>query len=202
MATQLALPVLCSAQAMPVWAFGGSRSLSADAATLAGHAAVSLLRSGASLVLGCCQGADASALSAAVRAGYAGRVSVLGAFGPLGPSGAWPAGACSASAVASVRAAVCAGATFQPWAGGSSSVPLSARLSGRTRAVAAAASAGAVVVLAPGSRGALILARAVARRGLPVLALPVCGARLPALGAGRWVPAPGLLGELGAFRFA
>lgn len=199
---QLSLFACGGSAAPPLWAFGGSRSLGPEASALASAAAAALLQGGAGLVVGCCKGADASALSAAVGAGLANRVSVLGAFGPLGPAGRWPAGACPASAVASVRAAVRAGAAYRPWAGGSPSVPLSARLSGRTRAVAAAASAGALVVLAPGSRGALILARAVARRGLPVLALPVCGAQLPALGAGRWVPASGALGQLGAFRFA
>jgi hypothetical protein len=200
MAAQLSLfgsGVACS----PLWAFGGSRSLGPEASALASQAAAVLLQGGAGLVVGCCKGADASALSAAVAAGLAHRVSVLGAFGPLGPAGRAPAGACPASAVASVRAAVRAGAAFQPWAGGPGSVPLSARLSGRTRAVAAAASAGALVVLAPGSRGALILARAVARRGLPVVALPVGGAQLPDLGA-RWVPVPGALGRLGAFQLA
>ncbi len=184
----------------PLWAFGGSRSLGPHASALASKAAAHLLLGGAELVMGCCTGADASALSAAVSAGLANRVSVLGAFGPLGPPGRWPAGACPASAVATVRAAVRGGATFHPWAGGPASVPLSARLSARTRAVAAAASAGAFVVLAPKSRGALILARAVARRGLPVLALPVCGAQLPDLSGCRWAPVSGVLGQLGAYR--
>lgn len=183
----------------PVWAFGGSRSLSPEGESLASAAAAALLASGAVLVTGCCTGADAAALSVAVANGLASRVSVLAAFGPLGPAGLCPAGAGSNSAVASVRAAVCAGAAYQPWAGGPGSVPLSARLAARTRAVAAAASAGAVVVLASGSRGSLILARAVARRGLPVVVLPVCGAGLPDLGAGRWLPASGGFGLLGGF---
>lgn len=202
MATQFSIPSLGEAQPVPVWAFGGSRSLSPQATALASAAAAALLSSGAKLVIGCCTGADEAALAAAVECRAAHKVTVLGAFGPLGPADCWPAGACPASAVAPVRAAVRAGAAFQPWAGGSASVPLSARLSGRTRAVAASAGAGAFVVLAPGSRGALILARAVARRGLPVVALPLCGAKLPPLGAGRWVPECGALGGLGAFRFA
>lgn len=201
MAAQLAL-FSSSPTSSPVWAFGGSRSLGAEASALASEAAALLLQGGAELVVGCCKGADASALSAAVGAGLANRVSVLGAFGPLGPAGRWPAGACPASAVASVRAAVRGGATYQPWAGGPGSLPLSSRLSARTRAVAAAASAGAVVVLAPGSRGALILARAVARRGLPVIALPVAGGQLPDLSGCRWVPASGALGNLGAYRLS
>lgn len=183
----------------PLWAFGGSRSLGPQASALASQVAAHLLLGGAELVTGCCTGADASALSAAVSAGLANRVSVLGAFGPLGAPGHPPAGSCPASALATVRAAVRGGATFQPWAGGPASVSLSARLSGRTRAVAAAASAGAVVVLAPGSRGALILARAVARRGLPLVVVPVQGAQLPDL-ARAWVPISGVLGQLGAYQ--
>ena len=197
--SQLSLFACGGAATAPLWAFGGSRSLGPEASALASAAAAALLASGAELVVGCCKGADASALSAAVDLRAANRVSVLGAFGPLGPAGRWPAGAGPASAVASVRAAVRAGATFQPWAGGPASLPISARLAARTRAVAAGAATGALVVLAPRSRGSLILARAVARRGLPVLALPVCGAQLPELGA-RWVPASGVLGALGAWQ--
>lgn len=191
MSAQLALLSSSAAAVAPVWGFGGSRLLSAEAAYLASAAAAALLRSGVSVVTGCCTGADACALSAACNAGLAERVSVLSAFGELPGSGCWPAGACHTSAVASVRRAVSAGATYRPWAGGSASVALAARLSGRTLAVSRACTAGAVVILAPGSRGALILARAVTRRGLPLVALPVQGAKLPELAAGcQWVPAP------------
>ncbi|MBK1722817.1 hypothetical protein CKO23_11235 [Thiocystis violacea] len=192
------MPPSVSAFAPPVWAFGGSRSLAPQGRALAERAALALLRSGAGLVTGCCTGADASALSAACSAGLAKRVSVLSAFGPVADSG-WPAGACPASAVAEVRRAAGFGAAVQPWAGGPASIALSARLAARTRAVARACNAGAVVVLAPGSRGALILARAVVRRGLPVVALPVAGASLPELG-GRWVPASGVLAGLGGYQ--
>jgi len=174
----------------PVWAFGGSRSLSAEASALATSAARDLLRSECRLVVGCCTGADASALSAAVGLKLAERVSVFAAFGALGPVGHCPLGTCAVSAVVAVRAAVRAGATFQPWAGGSASVALSARLSARTLAVARACTAGAVVFLSPASRGALILARAVAHRGLPVIAFPLLGAKLPVLASGcQWSPA-------------
>ena len=76
-------------------------------------------------------------------------------------------------------------------------MPLSARLAQRTRAVAQAATAGALVVLAgPRSAGSLYLASLVAHRGLPVVAVawgfPL--GLLPELGAGRWVS----LGPAGA----
>jgi hypothetical protein len=187
----------------PVWAFGGSRKLSTQAGLAASVAASALLRTGAHLVTGCCTGADAAAITAATKTGLASRVTVLGAFGELGPANTWPAGACPVSAVNAVRAGVQAGAQFKPWAGGSQAYALSSRLSRRTRAVAQAATAGALVVLAPGSRGALLLARTVAQRGLPVLALPVNGAQLPQLvpGVRRWVKATGPLGKLGAWQF-
>ncbi|MBK1733644.1 hypothetical protein CKO41_18150 [Thiococcus pfennigii] len=80
-------------------------------------------------------------------------------------------------------------------------MPLAARLAGRTRAVARACTAGAVVMLAtPASRGSLLLARSVAARGLPVVA--VCwgfpAAALPPAGAGAWSP----LGAAGPARLA
>lgn len=170
--------------AAPVWAFGGSRILSADASAVSGRAALALLASGADLVMGCCKGADACALSAAVDAGLAGRVSVLSAFGVL-DGAAHPPGACAWSAVGEVRRAVAAGASIRPWAGGGALVPLRARLAARTRAVARAGTAGALVVLAPGSRGAVLLANAVADRGLPVVLIPVSGASLSSLFPGR-----------------
>lgn len=189
---------------VPVWAFGGSRVLSLWASSLAGSVALAVLRSGAGLSVGCCVGADAAALSAAASAGLASGVSVFSAFGELPPGSRQPLGACPVSAVAQVRRAVVAGASLRPWAGGGSSVPLAVRLAARTRAVGAAASAGAVVFLAPGSRGSLSLARSVASRGLPVVAFPASpGASLPPLSPrGRWVPlaaAPASLSLFAAF---
>ena len=185
---QLSLFPSLSPSVPPVWAFGGSRSLSPSASALASSVALAVLRSGAGVAVGCCVGADSVVLSAAVSAGLASRLSVFSAFGPLG-SGA-PAGACSLSAVAAVRAAVAAGASLRSWAGGGPSVPLSVRLAARTRAVGSAASAGAVVFLSASSRGSLSLARSVAARGLPVVAFPASpGVSLPPLSpCGRWLP--------------
>ena len=198
MVTQSQLSLFSSPSVAQVWAFGGSRVLGSESSRLASAAASALLARGCRLAVGCCTGADACALAASVALGLAFRVDVLGAFGSLDPAGRWPLGACPSSAVGAVRRAVSSGASFRAWSGGGVSVPLSARLAARTRAVARAANAGAVVVLAPGSKGALLLARAVARRGLPVVALPVAGAALPALG-GRWAPViSGPLSGLGA----
>ncbi len=186
-----------------VWAFGGSRVLSPEASAVASAAALALLQTGAGLVVGCCTGADAAALSVAASAGLAAQVSVFSAFGAMVPPGRWPLGSCPASAIGAVHRAVSAGASLRSWAGGGVSVPLSARLAARTRAVARSCTEGAVVVLAPGSRGALILARSVMARGLPVVAVPVSGAALPAFTAcGTWsLVRSGPLAGLGAWQF-
>lgn len=178
----------------PVWAIGGPRRLDAAGARRAAAAARELLDHGAALVCGCATGADAAVIRAAACRDAA-RLRVLSAFGPVSaaPSAAAAApGAWSGSAVRAVRLAGEAGAAVAPWAGGGPALPLAARLSRRTGAVAAAATAGALVLLHPRSRGALLLARSVARRGLPVVALPVgcAAADLPALdGTGPWAPA-------------
>jgi hypothetical protein len=175
-----------------VVAVAGSRSLPLEASALVAAVCRSLVASGRSLVVGCCSGADAAVLGCAVapsgRGVPAARVSCLCAFGP-GGSGAGPA-----SAVSAVEAFAAAGGSVAWWAGGPSSVPLSARLAARTRAVVAQASAGCVVFFAsPLSRGSLLAARCAVSRGLPVFAFPVgfAGRLLPSLGAGAWVPVSG-----------
>ena len=80
---------------------------------------------------------------------------------------------------------------MRAWAGGGAEVPLAARLARRTRAVAGAATAGALVWLPRQSQGTLLLARCAVAR-VPVLALPLgCGGeQLPPLdGTGHWAPA-------------
>lgn len=164
----------------------GSRSLPVSAGPLVGQVVRSLLVGGSSLVVGCASGADGFAISSALAAGAAPRLSVLAAFGP---GGAGAAG--SVSAVFQVTAAASAGAQVAWWVGGPASVPLQARLAGRTRAVVAAASVGLVAFFgSPASRGSLLACRLAQGRGLPVLAFPVGfpGQRLPSLGAGYWAP--------------
>jgi hypothetical protein len=177
------------AAAAPVWAIGGPRRLNREAIRLAEAAALALLDSGARLAVGCCTGTDAAVLMAAVQAGLADRLLVWSAFGPVpactGAAAALAPGTCRWSAPAAVALAAADGARVQPWAGGTAEVPLSARLHRRTLAVAGGATGGVLVLLAPRSTGALLLARTAAHR-LPVLALPVgcTAAALPPLAAG------------------
>jgi hypothetical protein len=158
-----------------------------EAATLA------LLAAGQRLSVGCCTGADATAITAAVQARSAEQLLVWSAFGPVPrTTNQATAGTCRWSAPGAVALAEHHGARVQPWASGGPEVPLPARLARRTRAVAAAATDGAVVLLHPHERGALLLAEEVTRRGLPVLALPL-GCHAEALprptGTGAWEPA-------------
>jgi hypothetical protein len=178
------------------WAIGGARKLNTAGVRLAESVALALLDGGARLACGCATGADAAVLHVALQAQMASRLSVWTAFGPAstGPGGAaaLTPGTWRWSAPAAVALAGQAGAQVHPWAGGGAEVPLQARLARRTRAVAGAATKGAVVLLHPRSAGALLLAREAARRGLPVLALPIgCDPEaLPALdGSGAWEPA-------------
>jgi predicted Rossmann fold nucleotide-binding protein DprA/Smf involved in DNA uptake len=169
----------------PVVAVAGSRSLPAGGSQLVASAARQLVAAGLRLVVGCAAGADAAAVAAVPPAS----ARVLAAFGP---SGAGAAG--QASAVAVVQAFTAAGGVVSWWAGGGPGVPLSARLSARTRSVVAQASAGLVVFFAsPASRGSALAACSAVGRGLPVIAFPLGfpASQLPSLGAGCWVPAGG-----------
>lgn len=177
-----------------VVAVAGSRALPAGGAALVAEAARVLAGSGCSLVVGCCRGADAVALSAVPVS----RVRVLCAFGPAG-EGAGPA-----SAVSPVLAFAVAGGAVAWWAGGGLSVPLFARLARRTRAVVSRASSGLVLFpSSPESRGSWLAAELAVARGLPVVVVPLgfSPALLPLLGAGRWVcaNASGVFG--GAWRW-
>ncbi|MBK1633554.1 hypothetical protein CKO31_22970 [Thiohalocapsa halophila] len=193
----------------PVWAFGGPRRIGPAEARLAARAARLLLDRGAEVVCGCATGADAAFMAAASDID-AERLQVCTAFGPVRATpGVAPAapGACGHSAVRAVQLAAAAGAVVQPWAGGGPALPLAARLARRTRVVARASTAGAVVWLRPRSRGSLLLARAIAARGLEVVAVPLgcLPADLPPLdGAGSWRPprSGSLAMELGGWCWA
>jgi len=166
-----------------VVAFAGSRSLGAAFAPLVGSAVGSVLRSGRSVSVGCCVGADAAVLSALCAASPRSG-SCFAAFGSGG------VGSCALSAVGAVSSFAAAGGSVSWWAGGAASVALPARLSARTGAVVAAASVSAVLFFSsPASVGSLLAARLAAERGLPVFAFPCgfCGSLLPSLGAGSWV---------------
>jgi subtilisin family serine protease len=151
------------------------------------------LAAGGGVVCGSSAGADALVVRSALAAGGASALLVLAAFSSSG------AGAASCSSLPSARAAASAGASVVWLAGGPLSLPLRARLAGRTSAAAALASGGVVFSaggpLGPGS--SLAVACLVSRR-CPVwlfspLPSPVRGL------AGAWVPS--LFCGLPCFRF-
>jgi hypothetical protein len=186
------LPVALVGAAGGVVAVAGSRSLPPGGAPRVAGVARLLVAVGASLVVGCAVGADATVVAAVPLAA----LRILAAFGP-GGAGAW-----AGSAVAAVRAFAAAGGAVVWWAGGGPAVPLRARLAARTRAVVANASAGLVVFFgSPASRGSVLAAQLAAARGLPVVAFPLglAPAQLPLLGCGSWVPAGGSAGWAGAW---
>lgn len=174
-----------------VVAVAGSRSLPAAFAPLVRRVVRAVVRSGHSVAVGCCVGADAFALSALP-------VGVGCCFAAFGAGGL---GACSLSAVAVVADHATKGGSVVWWAGGSASVALPVRLAARTGAVIGAASVSAVVFFAsPSSAGSLLACRLAALRGLPVFAFPCgfAGSYLPLIGAGAWVA----VGEAGVWALA
>ena len=177
----------------------GSRSLSASGLSLVSSVVSSLSLSGCSFSVGCCVGADEAALSALSGAPRPSGSVVLSAFGPGGE------GACSLSAVSGVSVWASAGGSVSWWAGGGASVPLSARLSSRTRAVVSAASSGVVAFFSsPGSVGSLLACREAGRRSLPVVAFACGFAGAPeSLGSGEWSPVSFLVegGSVPAFQW-
>lgn len=159
-------------------ALGGSRSLAGDGTVALTHLVGALQVAGHPLAVGCSTGADAVVLCMAAGNGPVSAFAACAADG----SGAW-----RHTAVSRVHGAARLGASVQWLAGGPLSVALPARLAARTRAVGAAASAGAVIAISsPQSAGSLLLARSVAARRLPVVAL-ACGfswLSLPPLASG------------------
>lgn len=147
-------------------ALGGSRGLVGPGTVALGDLVQSLQVAGHPLAVGCSTGADSDVLWLAPGNGP---VSVFAVCDPSG-AGAW-----RNTAVYLVHGAARLGASVQWLAGGPLSLALPVRLAARTRAVAAAASAGAVIAISsPDSVGSLLLARSVAARRLPVVAL-ACG---------------------------
>lgn len=174
-----------------VVAVAGSRSLPAAFAPLVRRVVRAVVRSGHSVAVGCCVGADSFALSALpVGAGCC-----FAAFGLGG------VGACSLSAVEVVADHATNGGSVHWWAGGSAAVALPVRLAARTHAVIGAASVSAVVFFAsPASFGSLLACRLAVGRGLPVFAFPCCfaGSALLPIGAGAWVS----VGSVGVWALA
>lgn len=169
--------------------FCGSRGVSVPA--LVRSVVSGALGRGSSVAVGCCVGADASVVSAVVRAGASSRLRVFSAFGSSGR------GAVSVSAVGPVGSAVVSGARVSWWAGGRGGV--SSRLRGRSLALVRflSRSGGSLVCFlgSVSSRGSLLAVRAAVRAGVPVFVW-VCGsfAVPPSVGSGRWVRACSRLG--------
>lgn len=117
----------------------GPRAVSPAAALACSRVASAVAASGAAVLAPCCGGAGAAFLAPSVLA-----VPGSSVFASFGPGGA---GACGSSAVAAVSALAAAGVPVAWWAGGGPSVPLRARLPGRSLALARAlAAAGGVLV--------------------------------------------------------
>jgi hypothetical protein len=151
------------------------------------------LAAGGGVVCGSSAGADALVVRSALAAGGASALLVLAAFSASG------AGAASCSSLPSARAAASAGASVVWLAGGPLSLPLRARLAGRSASAAALASGGVVFssggALGPGS--SLAVACLVSRR-CPVWLFSPSPAPVRGL-AGAWVPS--LFCGLPCFRF-
>ena len=204
-------------------AFSGSRYAVVGLSAAVSSAVAAVAAAGGSVSVGCCVGADAAVIRAALAAGLVSRLSVFAAFGP----GALGAG--SVSDWSAVYVALDAGAAVHWWARGPSSVPFRARLVVRSLAcVQSVAPSGGLVafVAAPlpvafgpgpwpsaGGSGSWSSVGAAARLGLPVVLVPVGGwspsaSALPGLpspagrswsvrslaGSWLWSPAPGLFG--------
>jgi len=160
---------------------GGSRQAAGAQANWFSALARAFTARGSQVVTGCCLGADAAVVS-----GLAGSqaLKVFAVFGANG-SGSW-----QWSAIAAVQAHASAGGRVNWAVGAWPGRQLAKQLSARTATVARAATSGAVVLFAaPRSRGSTLLARSVAARGLPVIAVAwgFPASQLPSLGAGSWV---------------
>lgn len=116
---------------MPVAGMCGSRHLSAKWLGLAARVGKGAVAAGLEIATGCCTGADALIMSAAVIGHWAEKLTVLAAFGPDG------AGAAGVSAVSLTQAAQVAGADVKWWMGGGPKIPTYARLVRRSAALAA-----------------------------------------------------------------
>lgn len=146
---------------LPVYV-GGSRNLSS---TLAAHTVVKFAlaasKAGFAFHVGCASGADAALLSCLpLSITHHSRCRVFAQFSSSGQ------GAFKSSAVQAVKRAASFGVPVRYLAGGSLSVPVSARLI--RRSLAGLAGAGVAVFFAPGV-GSLSVARHAIAQGIPVL---------------------------------
>ena len=171
--------------------FCGSRSFSSFPVVLG--AVSRWLSAGGGVVCGASAGADALVVRAVLSAGGASSLCVLSAFSSSG------AGAAACSSVSSALAASAAGASVVWLAGGPLSLPLRARLAGRS-ASAAALAAGGVVFSSGGplGPGSSLSVSCLVSRGCPVWLFSPSPSPVRGL-AGAWVPA--FFCGLSCFRF-
>lgn len=168
-------------------AFGGSRALSASFAPLVASVVSAAVASGAGVRVGCAAGADRLVLSSALRAPGGVRSLSVFAVGAASGAGFWSGSA----PVSLLRAAVSVGASVSWLAGGALSVPLRARLFGRSVACVSGAGAAVFFLASPSSAGSLAVAGAAVGGGVPVFAFSCgfSGAPCPPRGcAGAWSP--------------
>jgi hypothetical protein len=171
-------------------AFAGSRSLPPSWAPRVLACVRSVHQAGRSITTGCCTGLDALVVGSALSLSAAPALTVF-SIGTSEGAGFWRF---SQSLSLLSQVPQCGGLVL--WsAGGGLDLPLSARLSRRTRALIASASrfgpgSGVVCFFRTSeSRGTFLAARCGAQAGLPVLAFAPPGVVLPALApGGAWVP--------------
>lgn len=171
--------------------FAGSRELltAVGGVELVRRVVAGAVDKGFGVAVGCCVGADAAALGAALDLVDKGLLSPKGvqvfAVGGVG-SGWW-----RYSAVPLVDRSHAAGCCVHWWAGGGVGVNLISRLVRRSEASVVAGDY-FVGFFGPGrSRGTARSARFAASRGVPVFGFSVGGFRLPLLNYGRWSPVVG-----------
>lgn len=160
--------------------FGGSRSYTN--LNQVAQVVKAVLRSGASISVGCAVGADALVIAATVGAGAAARLSISAVFGPSGV-GAW-----AGSAVAVVNSARAAGASVTWWSGGPVSIPLRGRLAQRSVATLARATAAVFFLSDDGTPGSLATAAQATKRRIQVFAFCATQPRPLSGCVGHWQP--------------
>jgi hypothetical protein len=171
---------------------------------LVSRVSVALVRSGRSLVCGCCVGVDAAVVSSVLSVAPSALASASPPLRVLCAFGAGGRGAGPASAVSVVSSFAASGGSVSWLVGGPAKVPLASRLRARTCAVAVSASSALVAFFgSPGSRGSFLACSLAAQRSVPVFAFPVGfpGSALPSLGSGSWVAVSGSGVWAGAFRW-
>lgn len=149
---------------------GGSRSLPESWSGQVSQVLSSAIRAGYGVSVGCAAGADAYALSAALRLAPAPGWLRVFAIGTASGDGFWRGSA----PLALLRSAAAAGHPVAWQAGGGARVPFRARLLRRSQAALAGCTVAVFFLSSPGSPGSLRVAAAAAQAGARVFAF-ACG---------------------------